>query len=145
MTRNVFHTAGPLWGDPSVTNGFSTKKPVIHSLNVFFVVSLINCSTNRQVPDHHYCKTPSLPKYINMFFFLFFFHFECYQSDSLQNNKIRKCHHHYSDTIIGAMASQITSLIIVYSTIYPGAVLRKHQSYASLAFVRGIHRWPDGQ
>ena len=28
---------------------------------------------------------------------------------------------HYNDVIIGAMASQITSLIIVYSTVYSGA------------------------
>ena len=48
----------------------------------------------------------------------------------------------YSDVIIGAMASQITSLTIVYSTVYSGADQRKHQSSASLAFVRGIHRWP---
>ena len=40
------------------------------------------------------------------------------------------------------MVSQITSLTIVYSTIYSGADERKHQSSASLAFVRGIHRWP---
>ena len=40
------------------------------------------------------------------------------------------------------MASQITSLMIVYSTAYSGVHQRKHQSYASLAFVRGIHRWP---
>ena len=43
---------------------------------------------------------------------------------------------------MGAMASQITSLIIVYSTVYSGADQRKHQSSASLAFVRGIHWWP---
>ena len=49
---------------------------------------------------------------------------------------------HYSDAIMGAMASQITSLTIVYSTVYSGADLRKHQSSASLDFVRGIHRWP---
>ena len=49
---------------------------------------------------------------------------------------------HYSDVIKGAMASQITSLTIVYSTFYSGADQRKHQSSASLAFVRGIHRWP---
>ena len=36
--------------------------------------------------------------------------------------------------------SQITSLTIVYSTLYSGADQRKHQSFASLAFVRGIHR-----
>ena len=40
-----------------------------------------------------------------------------------------------------AMASQITSQI-VYSIVYPGADQRKHQSPASLAFVRGFHRWP---
>ena len=49
---------------------------------------------------------------------------------------------HYNDVIMGAMASQITSLTIVYSTVYSGADQRKHQSSASLAFVRGIHRWP---
>ena len=45
-----------------------------------------------------------------------------------------------SDVIMGAVASQITSLTIVYSTVYSGA--RKHQSSASLAILRGIHRWP---
>ena len=40
------------------------------------------------------------------------------------------------------IASQITSLSIVYSTVYSGADQRKHQSSASLAFVRGIHRSP---
>ena len=40
------------------------------------------------------------------------------------------------------MASQITSLTIVYSTVHSGTAQRKHQSSASLAFVGGIHRWP---
>ena len=43
---------------------------------------------------------------------------------------------------MGAVASQITSLTIVYSTVYSGLDQRKHQSSASLAFVQGIHRWP---
>ena len=43
---------------------------------------------------------------------------------------------------MGAMASQITSLTIVYSTVYSGADQRIHQSSASQTFVRGIHRWP---
>ena len=38
------------------------------------------------------------------------------------------------------IASQITSLTVVYSTVYSDADQRKHQSSASLAFVRGIHR-----
>ena len=49
---------------------------------------------------------------------------------------------HYNDVIMGAMASQMTSLPIVYSTVYSGADQRKHQRSASLAFVRGIHRGP---
>ena len=43
---------------------------------------------------------------------------------------------------MGTMASQITSLTIVYSTVYSNADQRKHQRSASLAFVRGIHRGP---
>ena len=43
---------------------------------------------------------------------------------------------------MGMIASQITSLTIVYSVVYSDADQRKHQSSASLAFVRGIHRGP---
>ena len=43
---------------------------------------------------------------------------------------------------MSTMASQITSLTIVYSTVYLGVDQRKHQSSASLAFVWGIHRRP---
>ena len=48
---------------------------------------------------------------------------------------------HYSDVIMSSMASQITSITIVYSTVYSGTDQRKYQSSASLAFVWGIHRW----
>ena len=44
---------------------------------------------------------------------------------------------HFSDVIMSPMASQITGVSIIYSTVQ-----RKHQSSASLAFVRGIHQWP---
>ena len=40
------------------------------------------------------------------------------------------------------LASQITSLTVVYSIVYSGVHQRKHQSSASLAFVREIHRGP---
>ena len=40
------------------------------------------------------------------------------------------------------LASQITSLMVVYSILYSGVNQRKHQSSASLAFVREIHRGP---
>ena len=48
--------------------------------------------------------------------------------------------YHYTDVIMTTMASQITSLAVVYSTVYSDADQRKHQSSASLAFVWGIHR-----
>ena len=51
-------------------------------------------------------------------------------------------HIHYNDVTMGAIASQITSLTIVYWIVYSDADQRKHQSSASLAFVRGIHRGP---
>ena len=44
------------------------------------------------------------------------------------------------DVTMGSIASQITSITIVYSIIYSDQ--RKHQSSTSLAFVRGIHRGP---
>ena len=49
---------------------------------------------------------------------------------------------HYCDVIMGTNSSQIASLTIVYSNLYSGADQRKHQSSASLAFVRGIYRRP---
>ena len=43
---------------------------------------------------------------------------------------------------MGAIASQITSLMIVYSIVCSDADQRKDQSSPSLAFVPGIHRGP---
>ena len=47
---------------------------------------------------------------------------------------------HYIDVIMTTMASQITSLMVVYSYVYSDSDQRIHQSSASLAFVWGIHR-----
>ena len=58
---------------------------------------------------------------------------------------VKKAHravYHYSDVIMSTMVSQITSLTIVYSTVYSDADQRIHQSSTSLAFVWGINRWP---
>ena len=53
----------------------------------------------------------------------------------LQRSKDLVCH--YNDVIMSAMASQITSLTIVYSIVNSNADQRKHQSSASLAFFAG--------
>ena len=49
---------------------------------------------------------------------------------------------HCSDVTMSTMASQTTSVSIVYSTVYSDADQRKHQSSASLAFVRGTGEFP---
>ena len=49
---------------------------------------------------------------------------------------------HCSDVIMSAMASQITSITIVYWTVSSGANQRKHYSSPWQAFVWGIHRLP---
>ena len=77
-----------------------------------------------------------------------FFCYESYKSATLLDSpqslllikNIADCH--YIDVIMTTMASQITSLTVVYSIVYSCADKRKHQSSASLAFVRGIHRGP---
>ena len=49
---------------------------------------------------------------------------------------------HYNDVILSAMASQITSLTIVYSTVYSGADQRNIRVPRYWPFVQGIHRLP---
>ena len=49
--------------------------------------------------------------------------------------------HHYN-VMMRAISSQITEVSIVYSTVCSGVHRRKHQSSASLAFLRRIQRWP---
>ena len=45
---------------------------------------------------------------------------------------------HQNDLMVSTMASQITGVSMVYSTVYSGIVHRKQQSSASLTFVGGI-------
>ena len=49
---------------------------------------------------------------------------------------------YYSNVTMSAMAAPITGVSVVCTTVCSGADQRKHQSSASLAFVRGINRWP---
>ena len=65
---------------------------------------------------------------------------QLYVSGIFTNND--QLNQHRDDVIMSTVASQITSLTIVYSSVYSGADQRKRQSSASLAFVLGIHRRP---
>ena len=52
-----------------------------------------------------------------------------YQAFQIKACMFSTCHvYHYSDVIMGAIASQITSLTIVYSTVYSGTDQRKHKA-----------------
>ena len=62
------------------------------------------------------------------------FKFPMLNCETAQNSL--QCRYNWRDGV------SITSLTIVYLTVNSGADQRKHQSSASLAFVRGIHRWP---
>ena len=65
-----------------------------------------------------------------------------------QKNKTTSIFHGISrscvwrDVIMGTIASQITSLAIVYSTVYSDVDQRKHQSSASRWPVNSPHKWP---
>ena len=107
MHTEKFTALLALWeGNPPVTGGFLSQRPVTRGFGVFFYL----------------CLNKRLSK----------------QSLSKQSRRWWHC----DDVIMGAMVFQITSLTIVYSTVYSDTDQRKHQSSASLAFVRGIHRGP---
>ena len=107
---------GPLWGESTpVPDGFSYEVKVESVCDDVIVEWEENILT---IPTMHWSHIP-----------------QC-------NVQIRYVHifvWHYGDVIM-SMASQIISHTILYSTVYSGADQRKHQSSASLAFVRGIHR-----
>ena len=64
---------------------------------------------------------------------------KCCQYQSIRLNMAM---FNYNDVIMSVTESIMTGVSIVYSTVCSGADQIKHQSSASLAFVRGIHRWP---
>ena len=68
--------------------------------------------------------------------------FLSYGQSQCTEHYVQQWNRHNNDVIMSAMASQIIGVSSVCPTVGSGADQRKHQSSASLAFVRGIHRWP---
>ena len=97
---------------------------------------LTPCSGKHPAPLHH-CKQNPLIGTVK--WKLIPSHVSIVSSSCLKGNRSS---HHYDDVIMDAIASQITSLTIVFLTVYSGADQSKHQSSASLAFVWGIYRGP---
>ena len=66
-------------------------------------------------------------------------YFELYHTLNMdQKRKVAVVLNHYNEVIMGAMASEITSLEIVYPTVYSRTYQTKHQRYPSLAFMREL-------
>ena len=127
--RFQFRSNGPLWGEVNTAWWILRTKELDVRKFISLFLTWINC-----------WKTLSccLCFYIR----LMWRHSKEIHGHSLRNDSVIIECRHYSDVIMGAMDSQITSFTIVCLTVYPGADHRKHQNSASLAFVRGIHRWP---
>ena len=104
-----------------------------------FFVKLSNCDQNIDkyyVYDHYYNTHLFNPTLINII------HFADWWSKFTRHCMLSiSVYLHLSDVIMSAMATQITDASIVYSAVCSGEDQRKHESSASLAFVKGIHRW----
>ena len=94
----------------------------------------------KQIRNHYYLKEPLHNLFLSELYVCPCIHALSTRGCSVQ--RPRKIQQHNCDVTMGTNASQITSLTVVYSTVYSGADQRKHKSSASLAFVRGIHRRP---
>ena len=111
------------------TGEFSSQRPVTRSFDVFF-----DLRQNKHLSKQSWCWAPSSSLWRH-----------CNGSMITPMPLTwawRVLANHYCDAIMGTVASQITSLTIVYTTVNSDADQSKHQSSASLAFVWGIHRGP---
>ena len=120
LNENILRITGPLWAE--FAGEFPSQRPVTRNFDVFFDLRL-----NKRL------SKPSRVEY-NICVHIF---------NMIQHVMLTLINlYHYNDVIMGTIASQITSVSSVYSTVSTGTDQRKHPSSASLAFVRGIHRGP---
>ena len=141
---NIFRVTGPLWGEFTDHRWIPLTKPVTWSFDVFFDLRLnrrLNKSSRRRWFD---APLHSLWRHCNelLWFSMGLPEISRVTLTGMRMQMTRIESYHYNDVIMGPIASQITSLTIVYSIVYSDADQRKHQSSASLAFVWGIHRGP---
>ena len=151
-------------GNPPVTGLLSSQKANHYELVVFVVVGIRDCSNSHvsinlwrfcpqsdvtvMTPAHPCPHIGTLPT-VKLPTRCLWQHISGLVEDCRISNVLAMLILHfllpqslYDDVMMGTTASQITSLTIVYSTVYSDTDQRKHQSSASLAFVRGIHRGP---
>ena len=159
--ENIFRVTGLLWGEFTGHRWIPLTKPVTRSFDVYFDLCLnkrlpkqSRClwfETPSRSSRRHSNETNQTsviwkivtcggssqerPCHADVWVGCLRLHFVSLQSFSYISARHRGYRQtHYSDVIIGAIASQITSILIVCSTDSSGA----DQSSVSLAFVRGI-------
>ena len=126
VTRKLFPFDGV------IMNTVRSKVNGLHFVAVNFTCIFLseNVDISIQIPLNHSSKTKLLLAISQ--------HWSKQWFDAFRKRAVS----HYSDVIMSAMASQITGISVVQLTVCSGADQRKHQSSASLAFVRWIYRWP---
>ena len=136
---NIFRVTGPLCGEFTGPGEFPTQRPVTRSFDVFFDLRL-NKRLSKQ-PWGWWFEPPSWSLWRHRSD-----HIRVYDplrdvvflgARKMQDNHKTAKHYHYNDVIMGTAASRIPSLTIVFAIVYSGTYQRKHQSFASLAFVQG--------
>ena len=129
---------------------------VVISVQIFMVVTYLNPSKNissynclfERIQIYLNFSTTSLDQRHNVMDKIVWMLSYRHHREVNTNHHIKRYHlkistpYHYNDAIMGTIASQITSLTIVFSIVYSDTDHRKHQSSTSLAFVRWIHRGP---
>ena len=142
---NIFRVNGHLCGEFNGPGDFPAQRPVTRSFDAFFDLRLTKRLSKQSRGWWFETVCRPLWRHCNETAFL-----------ATINNKIIRVATlpfqwellwlssvvpvaHYNDVIMSAIASQITGVTIVYSTVCSGV---EHWSTAWLAFARGIHRWP---
>ena len=142
-----------LWaGNSPVSGEFPAQRPVTRSCDVFFDLRL-----NKQLSKQSWgwsFEAPWRPLWCHCNVRVWTFNdtrqktmgcnyvLSTLRKTLVVNRRPVSCVKHYDDVTMIMLASQITSLTVVYSIVYSGVNQRKHQSSASLAFVWEIHRGP---
>ena len=132
---NIFSVTGPLWGESTSHQWIPITKASDGELWCFL------WSTPEQTAEQT-TKTPVIWDAIALIMTSLQWALPSYKLHPDIHYAANDLMQNYSDVKIDTTASQITNLTAVYSTVYSDADQRKHQSSASQACVRGIHRGP---
>ena len=159
-------------GNPPITRGFPSQRPMTPSFDVFFDLRLnkqlskqsrrqwferpsrslwrhsnanVTCNCNRTI--YYHCGLHALFTITNdtgtSKLWMAGLLIVSPVASIISSSDLKAFHTtHYSDVIMSSMRSKITGAPIVCSTVSSGADQRKHKSSTWLVFVRGIHRWP---